>query len=178
MSHSNPPEINPYAAPESSLLLIDEAAPRSRYAGYGGFWRRFAALFIDQLVMFLTWFFSLILLGVMLGFLGNVSGNRKLVDDPEVSGMIGLALLFLIPLVYYPVMECSAAQATLGKMALGVQVTDLRGRRISFPRALVRFLGKSLLSPIFLVGYLMAAFTRKKQALHDMLAGTLVVRTV
>ena len=73
-------------------------------------------------------------------------------------------------------LESSANQATVGKMALGIQVTDLQGNRISFGRALGRTLAKILSGLILLIGYIMAAFTEKKQGLHDMIAGTLVVK--
>ena len=61
-------------------------------------------------------------------------------------------------------------------MALGLQVTDLEGRRISFGRASGRFFGKIISAMILYIGFMMAGFTEKKQALHDMIAGTLVIR--
>jgi uncharacterized RDD family membrane protein YckC len=61
-------------------------------------------------------------------------------------------------------------------MALGIRVTDLDGGRISFGRATGRYFGKILSGLILGIGFLMAAFTERKQALHDLLAGTLVVR--
>jgi uncharacterized RDD family membrane protein YckC len=74
-------------------------------------------------------------------------------------------------------MECSEWQATVGKKALGLVVTDMAGRRVSFGRATGRHFGKMITNivPVFL-GYVMAGFTQKKQALHDMLAGCLVLR--
>ena len=72
--------------------------------------------------------------------------------------------------------ESSARQATLGKMAFGIVVTDVHARRISFARATGRFFGKVLSNLTFCIGYLLAAFTDRKQALHDLIAGTLVVR--
>ena len=74
-------------------------------------------------------------------------------------------------------MESSHLQATLGKMALSLQVTDLEGRRITFAKATGRFFAKYLSVLTLGIGYLMAAFTERKQALHDIIAGTLVVRT-
>ncbi len=72
-------------------------------------------------------------------------------------------------------MESSSKQATLGKMALGIIVTDVNGERIGFGRATGRFFGKIVSGMIFYIGYIMAGFTDRKQALHDMMAGTLVV---
>jgi len=73
-------------------------------------------------------------------------------------------------------MESSNKQATLGKQALGIKVTTLDSQPISFAQATVRYFAKYLSTLIFLIGYIMVAFTDKKQALHDMLAKTLVVK--
>ena len=79
--------------------------------------------------------------------------------------------------IYEAGLESSSKQATLGKMAMGLKVTDLVGRRISFARATGRHFAKILSGMILLIGYIMAGFTERKQALHDMIAGTLVQRT-
>jgi len=78
--------------------------------------------------------------------------------------------------IYYASLESSAWQATLGKKILGLKVTDLAGNRISFGRASGRFFGKILSGMILGIGFLMAGFTERKQALHDILAGCLVLR--
>jgi uncharacterized RDD family membrane protein YckC len=78
--------------------------------------------------------------------------------------------------LYFSLLESSGWQATLGKKALGLEVTDLAGRRISFGRATGRFFAKYISAIILMIGFLMAGFTEKKQALHDILAGTLVIR--
>jgi len=79
--------------------------------------------------------------------------------------------------IYEAAMESSAKQATVGKMVLGLKVTDLEGHRISFARATGRHFAKLISAMILLIGYIMAGFNERKQALHDMIAGTLVVRT-
>ena len=78
--------------------------------------------------------------------------------------------------LYWALLESSPWQATLGKKALGLLVTDLQGRRITFARASGRYFGKLLSTIVLGTGYLMAGFTEKKQALHDILAGCLVTR--
>jgi uncharacterized RDD family membrane protein YckC len=78
--------------------------------------------------------------------------------------------------IYYASMESSSWQATLGKKILGLRVTDLAGNRITFARASGRFFGKILSGMILGIGFLMAGFTARKQALHDILAGCLVLR--
>ena len=82
-------------------------------------------------------------------------------------------LLTMASWLYWALMECSPWQATLGKKMFGLEVTDLEGRRISFLRATGRYFGK-----IIVVGFIMIPFTEKKQALHDMIAGCLVVKKV
>jgi uncharacterized RDD family membrane protein YckC len=78
--------------------------------------------------------------------------------------------------VYFAVMESSAKQATLGKMALGLRVTNMEGHRITFGRATGRHFAKLLSTLILLIGFLMVAWTPKKQGLHDQIADTLVLK--
>jgi uncharacterized RDD family membrane protein YckC len=85
-------------------------------------------------------------------------------------------LALMLGWIYYASMESSSWQATLGKKILGLKVTDLSGNRITFARASGRFFGKILSGMILGIGFLMAGFTARKQALHDILAGCLVLR--
>jgi uncharacterized RDD family membrane protein YckC len=73
-------------------------------------------------------------------------------------------------------MESSKFGGTLGKMAVGIRVTDLNGNRISFARATGRYFGRIVTNLTLLIGYIMAGFTEKKQALHDVLASCLVIK--
>lgn len=82
-----------------------------------------------------------------------------------------LAVLF----PYFTLLESSRLQATLGKLLFGIKVIDLSGNRVSFARATGRLFAKILSGQVLLIGYLMAAFTERRQALHDLLAGTLVI---
>tara|TARA_B100001245_G_C22536040_1_gene269160 strand:- start:219 stop:485 length:267 start_codon:yes stop_codon:yes gene_type:complete len=77
--------------------------------------------------------------------------------------------------IYFAVMESSPTQGTLGKMAIGIKVTDLEGSRISFGRASGRHFGKLISGLILQMGFVMVAFTKKKQGLHDKMASCLVV---
>jgi len=135
---------------------------------YAGFWRRFAAAFLDGIIVYVISFVIGAVLGIVLAVAD--AGEHTLA---VISYIVGL----LIGVLYYPTQESSEAQATFGKRALGIKVTDLRGQRITFLRALGRTLAKWLSALTLLIGYLMAAFTARKQALHDMMAGTLVVRS-
>jgi uncharacterized RDD family membrane protein YckC len=84
--------------------------------------------------------------------------------------------VWVISLLYFSLMESSKTQGSLGKMAMGIKVTDLEGQRISFGKAFLRSIGKVISQMIMYIGYIMAAFTEKKQALHDIIASTLVVK--
>ncbi len=142
-----------------------EALPEPRYAG---FWRRFAAIIIDELILgAVSVFFSVTYLLTIMS-----SPDFETVKITVLSNRIFSLFLHWL---YFTIMESSSIRATLGKMALGIIVTDYKGRRISFARANGRYFGKILSAFIFCIGFMMAGFTRKKQALHDMLAETLVV---
>lgn len=148
---------------------------------YAGFWLRFVAWFLDSIL--LGCFSGLI--GAVIGFVlalvliaGN-NGNPNIVRDEGMQALfnvVGYAIGIGIGWMYFAFMESSTTQATLGKMAVGLKVCDLDGRRITFGRATGRFFGKIISGFTCLIGYIMAAFTERKQALHDMIAGTLVVR--
>ena len=155
-------------------LTVADALPTSPgglFTGeYAGFWRRLAAYIIDYFVLgavnLILYFFVWIIVftAVSAGDIG-----------------VGITVIFYliaaigIPWLYYAIFECSSRQATLGKMALSIVVTDMYGNRVSFGRATGRYFAKIISSIIFLIGYIMIAFTSKKQGLHDIIAETLVV---
>jgi uncharacterized RDD family membrane protein YckC len=83
--------------------------------------------------------------------------------------------MIVVSWLYFAKMESSEKQATIGKKAMGIYVTDVNGQRLTFGRATGRFFAKIISSMVPLyIGFIMAGFTQKKQALHDMIAGTLV----
>src|SRR5690606_39624084 len=100
-------------------------------------------------------------------------------DAPPFAVIVGyfgiIALYYASIGLYFSLMESSRHQATLGKMALGIKVVDAHGRRLSFIHALGRWFAAALSYLTLYIGFLMAAFTDRKRALHDMAAGTLVV---
>lgn len=133
---------------------------------HAGFWKRFAAFFIDLLVV-------VVISAVAGGILGFVYGvSTGFVEGAEYVGQIGGILSGWI---YYASFESSAKQATLGKMALNIKVTDMAGCRIGFGRATGRHFAKFISGIILLIGYLMVAFTPKKQGLHDLITGCVVI---
>jgi uncharacterized RDD family membrane protein YckC len=169
------------------------SAAAARYAGvpaaalrveYAGFWLRFLAYLIDSVVMTLGVVLVLIPLIFLtgLGVLLSQFHPGEELGDAGILLLIGLFFLAVtvslaVTWLYHALMESSEWQATVGKKALGLVVTDMAGQRISFGRATGRHFGKIITNmiPAF-IGYIMAAFTERKQALHDMLAGCLVLR--
>ena len=141
------------------------AAAPGMATAYAGFWRRFAAALIDG---------ALLNAVALVIFWLPVFGAGLMENAPGLVVLLYLILLAACWL-YFALMESSSRQATLGKMALGIIVTSTSGGRIGFGAATGRYFGK-ILSSIFLIGYVMAGFTSRKQALHDMMAGTLVMR--
>jgi uncharacterized RDD family membrane protein YckC len=128
---------------------------------HAGFWRRFAAYLIDNILIG-------IVIGIVIAILGAIA------DDAGI--LIGYLVAIVGTFVYFAWFESSDRQATVGKIALGIQVTDVQGNRVSFGKALGRNVAKILSALILYIGFIMAAFTEKKQGLHDMIAGTLVVK--
>jgi len=129
---------------------------------YGGFWIRVVAYIIDGVI--------LALVTVPLAFL---LGDSPF--DPEASTGISDVLNLVVGIAYFVGFEGSAKQATPGKMVFGLIVTDEQGGRISHMRALGRYFAKILSAIILMIGFIMVAFTEKKQGLHDLLASTFVV---
>ncbi len=153
---------------------------------YAGFWKRFAAYCIDALILGVAaWLLLLPILGVIgLGMADSMDLQSGEMSEEATQGMIAtfigayfsfLAVLTIASWLYFALMESSAKQATLGKMALSIIVTDVNGNRLTFGRATGRYFGKIISGLILYIGFLMAAFTEKKQALHDIIAGSLVV---
>ncbi len=134
---------------------------------YASFWERLAAAFLDGLVLMVINFF--------VSFLFED-------DDYDIKfpatdfNVINPLIKIIVGWLYTALQECSPVRATLGKRAMGLQVTDLYGARISFLRATGRYFSKLLSALILFIGYFMMIWDDRKQTLHDKIAGTLVVR--
>ncbi len=143
---------------------------------YAGFWLRLVAFIIDWILLGIA--------GAIIFFpLFRIHANTfattnlwELYTSPSKPFVAIQLLNSMMNWIYYAALESSSWQATLGKKILGLKVTDLAGNRISFARASGRFFGMILSSMILGIGFLMAGFTARKQALHDILAGCLVLR--
>lgn len=161
----NPPTTRFCRACGSNLAGPVRAAPEpaQRYAGFG---RRVGAFLVDIVLVYVLLF---------------VAGAVWITQRWKGSAQLDAWIVLLYPAIwgvgwlYWAGLESSGLQGTLGKRVVGLMVTDMSGQRITFRRATGRYFGKILSAMLFYVGFLMAAFTAKKQTLHDMLSGTLVV---
>ena len=163
---SNIPNSGP-AAPPPPVWNAQPAGPGAA-TGYGGFWLRVVAYVID-----------VILLGVVSSVVGMVVGTGAMMSgtdpaNPAYWGTQGIS--FVIGLLYFALLESSERGATLGKMAVGLRVVTDQGQRLSLANAIGRYLAKIVSAIILGIGFLMVAFTERKRGLHDMIAGTLVVK--
>ena len=133
---------------------------------YGGFWRRLVAYFIDYALVYII----LLCLGLFLGL--SLSSLFEDETSTEVfSFIVGITIFWL----YSSLLESSRLQATLGKLLMGMQVTDENYKKISFLKATGRHFSKILSGLLLGVGFLMIGFSEKKQGLHDEIAGTYVI---
>lgn len=191
-----PPPVSP-ALP--AVAVSPASPPAYSYAAtmqppthlaYGGFWLRFVAYLIDSLIISAVVFvaaFFVALFFMMIGALIGANFSQMTSSNSENANPATVVLMILMELViwgmvmvltwlYFAKLESGPEQATYGKRVMGLRVTDLAGQRIGFGRATGRFFGKFISGMILEIGFIMAGFTERKQALHDMIAGTLVVR--
>ena len=138
---------------------------------YAGFWVRFCAVVIDTVVIVLGGAIFGVIIGIAIALVSPDTLESPVFDIlAQLVGNIGGA-------AYFVFMHSSSKQATLGKMALGLKVTDLDGERIGVGKSFLRMIGTIVSAVLLMIGYLMVAFTERKQGLHDKIAGTLVVRS-
>ena len=177
-----PAASNPYAAPTAPLLPQITAAALEDHAG---FWKRVAAYILDGIILYIPQMLIEKAFGGDAAKAALKQASLDAVGNPDAmmaanmhyySTMWPAMLLILVMgVLYFALCESSAWQGTLGKLALGIRVTDLQGKRISFPRALGRYFAKILSAIILGIGFLMVAWTQRKQGLHDMICDTLVL---
>jgi len=151
---------------------------------YAGFWLRFVAFIIDAIIIGVLQSFVFVPILGALG-IGIFNSTPDMSDPDQVAGMVATIaaamgtvwiLAMIIQILYFTFMESSKYQATVGKLAIGLMVTDMNGAKLDFTKALVRNLCRIISNITMAIGYIIAGFTEKKQALHDIIAGTLVVK--
>jgi uncharacterized RDD family membrane protein YckC len=150
----------PGTAEFEAARLIAES--RHRFLAFGGFWIRWVAALLDWILTSVAGFVVGAFLGLTLGRPGTA-----------LAQLFGIVIAWL----YEALLTSSSRQATLGKTAMGLRVVDEQGRRISFARATGRHFAKILSAITLFIGYIMAGMTARKQALHDLVAGTFVIRS-
>lgn len=162
------PGITPSAPANSPVIDSTRSRAQSGIQAplFAGLWRRLGAAIVDGFLIYL-------LAGVLFFLI------RRFYDDDSdlLPFVIFAGSMGMISLIYFPVLEASSLQATLGKRLLGIKGITKDGQRIGFGRALVRNLSKALsLLILFPLGFLMSGFTLRKQCLHDLIAGCLMVQ--
>lgn len=133
---------------------------------YGGFWIRVVAYIIDG-----------ILLTIVCGVVDRLLGINILATDWDHYDPLANVISLVIGWLYFALLESSERGATVGKMVMGLRVVTSDGQRLSFMNATGRYFAKILSAIILCIGFIMVAFTDKKRGLHDIIAGTLVIKT-
>jgi uncharacterized RDD family membrane protein YckC len=175
-----PPALTAAAAPHA--LPTTNAATLEDYAG---FWKRVAAYILDFIILYIP---NVLLQKAMGGDAAEAAMKQAQLAAPNdahvmieavsqfyTTMMPTILIMTVITWLYFAFCESSAWQGTIGKLAMGIRVTDMLGARISLPRALGRYPAKYLSAFIFCIGYLMVAWTQRKQGLHDLIVNTLVL---
>ncbi|QDE41246.1 RDD family protein [Luteibacter pinisoli] len=175
-----PGAVPPPPPPPPFLGVTDEAAPE-----YAGFWLRFGAWVIDYIVITVPSTF----IAMAMGFQHAITTLFQQMETNQAAAMSAYLdevrpisyIVLLIGFAYYVLCESSKWQGTLGKLAVGIRVTDTSGQRLTLGRAagrnLIRLANAVPFLSVFLpmVFYVTAAFSERKQGIHDMLAGTYVL---
>ena len=148
--------------------ILDAPSSVGARLNYAGFWIRFAAYFIDAVII------TVVNVGLTFVLFGG-----SMFEAPETSGFFVQNLSYslvslVVGILYFCGMESSSRQATLGKMGVGIKVGNSRGEKISFANALGRYFAKILSAITLMIGFMMAGWDSKKQALHDKIASTYV----
>ena len=176
------------AAPASPAMVAGTTAASTGVSlplPYGGFWERFGAYLIDGLILGIPFGAVVFVLIVTFGGFGVLLHRRAADPDAAMAAAAPVFMIFFLVMIgflvvqwlYFAGMESSERQATFGKSVMSLRVTNSEGQRLSFGHATGRFFAKIVSGMVPLaIGFLMAAFTEKKQALHDFIAGTLVLR--
>jgi uncharacterized RDD family membrane protein YckC len=156
---------------EGEEISIFDTKPR---VVYSGFWRRFAAAFIDAIIV-----------GIPFSIIQRMVGTQEFINtfyltrsfEAITFATVAYSIFSIIARwLYFAILESGKMQATIGKLALGIIVTDESGERISFGRATGRHFGKYISTIILFFGFFMMLWDDRNQTLHDKMAGTLVIK--
>jgi uncharacterized RDD family membrane protein YckC len=163
------PDWNPYQSPTADVGNAANGSAPSRIV-YADYLPRVGALILDSIFLSLLTFIPAFGIGIAAVMLAGPDAGQALAQ--VIANLFG----FLAGIAYYVGLETSEKQGTWGKQIVGIKVTDMNGRRLTFGRAIGRYFAKILSGCTFGIGWLMPLFTEKKQTLHDMIAGCLVLK--
>jgi len=183
-----PEEVRSTSPPAFTASSAPGALPQTTAAtleDYAGFWKRVAAYILDAIILYIP---SLLIQKIMGGDAAEAAMKQAQLSAPNDPHLMltaftqyyntmlpAVLIITVMTWLYFAFCESSAWQATIGKLALGIRVTDMQGARISLPRAFGRYPAKYLSAFILCIGFLMVAWTQRKQGLHDMVVSTLVL---
>lgn len=140
--------------------ILDLPVNQEKTLRYAGFWIRAAAAIIDSIILLIAIVAVSFVVGLVVGLVGGI--------------IMYYVLAFFGGMAYFFVMESSEKQATYGKMAVGIKVGNANGERLTFGNAVGRYFSKIVSGMILYIGFMMAGWDAKKQALHDKIADTYV----
>jgi len=163
-------EWNPYQSPSIAADLAPAGLSPADRASYADYLPRVGATLLDGIFVTVITLVPAFLIGVVAG--AGVGGEAGM----AIASLLGNVLGFVTGVTYFVGLETSEKQGTWGKQILGIRVTDLEGRRLTFWRALGRYFAKILSGCSLGIGYLMPLFTEKRQTLHDMICGCLALK--
>jgi uncharacterized RDD family membrane protein YckC len=179
--------IEPAPPKQQAVAATPEAEESPEVGVYAGLGRRFVAWIVDTILIVILGIIVIAFFNLIVGFkyLYYIAVSHAPVSSLTVAGTYDAALgpiiaalgvfIVIVPWLYYAGFESSRSQATPGKVLMHLVVTDLAGNRVSFARATLRFVGKYISTLIIFIGYLMIGLTKKRQGLHDKIAGCLVL---
>jgi uncharacterized RDD family membrane protein YckC len=183
-----PEEVRSASPPAFTASSVPGVLPQTTAAtleDYAGFWKRVAAYILDAIILYIPSLLIQKMMGDDAAETVMKQAQLSAPGDPQVmltalsqyynTMLPAVLIITVITWLYFAFCESSAWQATIGKLALGIRVTNMQGTRISLPRALGRYPAKYLSAFILFIGFLMVAWTQRKQGLHDMVVGTLVL---
>lgn len=157
---------------------VESSAPRVQYAG---FWLRFLAYWVDFLLLFPLGIIIQNMLGInafAIFTANSLADVQRLQSSP--NQLLSLIASVGVGMVYFFIFWVHYDGATPGKKVLGIKIIRENGEKITYPVAIIRYIGFLLSSAtifFFGLGFLWVIWDKKKQALHDKIAGTLVIRT-
>jgi uncharacterized RDD family membrane protein YckC len=161
--------------PIKTFSVLTDNRPMSEPL-YAGFWRRLVAAVLDQIILLVGRAFIYGALILMVYAMIHFAEVQHL--QIVIFSILGVCLFFVdiwLTWIYFALLESSSYQGTPGKLAMGIRVWHKEKRALTFEEATVRYFAKILSRMTIMIGYILCAFSSRKQALHDFVAGSVLV---